>query len=114
MYFCVCQISEMFKKADNYFLTEVADNLKAQDCKGQIIEFFVKYVDFNISNGIEAVKNTYTAENKMFITKGRGMQKVIQNIIEKGQDKGEISVVESVEEMRKVISIMVDGFISCR
>ena len=103
--------SEMFKRADDYFLTEVAGNLEAVDCKGQIIEFFERYADFNYSDGIEAVKKLYTAENKMFITKGRGMQNVLQNIIEQGQKNEEIPELESAEEITRILFVAARGVI---
>lgn len=131
--------SEMFKRADNYFLTEVVGKLKAESCKERIVEFFERYAEFNCLDGVDMVKKLYTSDNKMFITKGREMQNILQTIIEEGQETGELSKVQASseitrilfigargivyewclydgtidlkEEMKKIISIMVDGLI---
>ena len=75
-------IREIYKKGDEYFLQEVAGKLKSSTCKEQIIEFFDRYATFNINNGIAMVKNLYNSDNKMFITDGRAMQKILLDIIE--------------------------------
>lgn len=131
--------SEMFKRADDYFLTEVAGKLKAESCKERIVEFFEKYAEFNYLDGVDMVKKLYTSDNKMFITKGREMQNILQKIIEEGQERGQLSkdqlsseitrilfvaargivyewclydgTIDLKEEMKKIISIMVDGLI---
>lgn len=129
--------SEMFKRADDYFLTEVEGKLKAESCKERIVEFFEKYAEFNYLDGVDMVKKLYTSDNKMFITKGREMQNILQKIIEEGQERGQLSkdqlsseitrilfvaargivyewclydgTIDLKEEMKKIISIMVDG-----
>lgn len=103
--------SEIFKRADDYFLTEVEDNLKAEDYKGKIIEFFERYVDFVYSDGIEMVKRLYISDNKMFITKGRDMQNVLQKIIEYGQENGEITKNESSSEITRMLFMVARGVI---
>ena len=35
--------SEIYKRADDYFINEVAGKLKAEDSKGKIVEYFQKY-----------------------------------------------------------------------
>lgn len=103
--------SEIFKRADDYFVEEVADNLKSEDSKGKIIEFFDKYAEFNYSEGLEFVKKLYTSDNKMFITKGRGMQNVLQNIIEAAQDNKEIKPNYSPEEITNMLFIAARGIV---
>lgn len=131
--------SEIFKRADEYFKNHVADSLVAEDCAGQIMEFFDKYADFNISDGIEMVKKLYTSDNKMFITKGREMQNILKRIVEEGQENNQISKrltseditnalfvtargvvyewclydgnMDLKQEMNKIVSVMVNGLI---
>lgn len=103
--------SEIYKRADAFFLKEVAGNLKAADCKGQIVEYFDKYAEYNCSDGIDMIKKLYTSDNKMFITKGRDMQNVLQSIIEEGQLKGSISKIESPEEITRMLFIVARGVI---
>lgn len=103
--------SEIFKRADHYFKEEVAYNLKAESSKGKIIEFFDNYAEFNYSEGIEFVKKLYTSDNKMFITKGRGMQSVLKSIIESAQEGGELQRGYSSDEITNMLFIVARGVI---
>lgn len=103
--------SEIYKRADDYFLKEVAGNLKAEVCEGQIIEYFDRYADYSLSDGIEMVKKLYTSDNKMFITKGRAMQNVLQSIIEEGQQKGQITKNESPSEITHMLFVVARGVV---
>lgn len=102
---------EMFKRADNYFLTEVVDKLKAESRKERILEFFESYAEFNCLDGVDMVKKLYTSDNKMFITKGREMQNILQTIIEEGQEKGEISKAEASAEITRILFIAARGIV---
>ena len=103
--------SEIYKRADDYFINEVAGKLKAEDSKGKIVEYFGKYAEYNCSDGIDMVKKLYTSDNKMFITKGRNMQNVLQAVIEDGQQKGEISESESAAEITRMLFIAARGVV---
>ncbi len=103
--------SEIFKQADAYFIKEVKGNIISEDFKGQIVEFFLKYADFNYSNGIELVKKLYTSDNKMFNIKGRDMQKILEDIIEAGQVKGHISNAEVSTEITRILFVVARGVI---
>lgn len=103
--------SEIYKRADDYFINEVEGKLKAEDSKGKIVEYFEKYAEYNYADGIDMVKKLYTSDNKMFITKGRNMQNVLQAIIEGGQQKGEISESESAAEITRMLFITARGVV---
>ncbi|TEB07886.1 Fatty acid metabolism regulator protein [Pelotomaculum schinkii] len=102
---------EIFKRADDYFVTDVAGQLKADDCKGQIVEYFEKYVDLNYADGIEMIKKLYTSENKMFLTKGRAMQTILQSIIEEWQVKAQIPKHKSAAEITRMLFIAARGVV---
>lgn len=103
--------SEIYKRADEYFLKDVAGKLHAEDYNGKIIEYFNKYAEYNLSDGLDMVKKLYTSDNKMFITKGRAMQNVLRSIIEEGQLKGQISKAESSSEIARILFIAARGVI---
>lgn len=103
--------SEIFKQADIYFLKEVQGHLQTGNFKGQIVEFFERYADFNYLNGLEMVKKLYTPDNKMFNTKGRAMQKILEEIIEGGQVKGYISKSESATEITRMLFVVARGVV---
>lgn len=103
--------SEIFSRGDEYFVAEVADKLIASSAPEQIIEFFEKYADFTYANGIEMVKKLYTSDNKMFITKGRAMQNILQAIIEKGQASGQITTKMSSMELTNMLFLVGRGVV---
>jgi AcrR family transcriptional regulator len=103
--------SEIYKRADEYFQTHVEGKLEAQNSVNQIIEFFDRYSEFNSGNGIEMVKKLYTADNKMFINKGRAMQNILQAIVEEGQGKGEITSSLSAEEIANILFVTARGIV---
>lgn len=102
---------EMFKRADEYFLNKIADNLESNIAPEQIVEFFEKYADFTYDNGIEIVKKIYIPDNKMFITENRPMQTILQSIIEKGQSSGEIPKSMSSIELTNMLFLVGRGVI---
>ena len=103
--------SETFKRADLYFKTHVSGQLKAKDCPDKIIEFFDRYVDFNYMDGVDMVKKLYKSDNKMFITKGRDMQNILQTIIEEGQTKAQIQSKESAAEITNMLFVAARGVV---
>ena len=102
---------EMFKRADEYFLNKIADNLESNIAPEQIVEFFEKYADFTYENGIEIVKKIYISDNKMFITENRPMQTILQSIIEKGQSSEEIPKSMSSIELTNMLFLVGRGVI---
>lgn len=103
--------SEIFKRADEYFLAEVADKLETNSASEQIVEFFERYADFTYANGIEMVKKLYISDNKMFISKGRAMQNILQAIIEKGQASGQINTKMSSMEITNMLFLVGRGVV---
>ena len=102
---------ELFKRGDEYFQNNVAGNLMSEDTSAQIIEYFDKYAEFNILNGIDMVKKLYTANNKMFITDGRAMQSILTEIIEKGQANKEIPSNLTSQEITNALFITARGVV---
>ena len=63
------------------------------------MEYFDYYAKYNESVGIDTMKQLYNSNNKLFVTKGRYMQTLLQDIIHKGQEKSEIFKDMSPEEI---------------
>jgi Transcriptional regulator len=103
--------SEIFKRADDYFENYVAGSLDAADIPGQIIQYFDRYADFSLLNGLEMVKKLYTSDNKMFTAKGRAMQNILQSIIEKGQSAGQITRELSSEDITNILFVTARGVV---
>lgn len=102
---------EMFKRADDYFLTHVVGKFKSESYKEKVVEFFEKYAEFNYLDGVDMVKKLYTSDNKMFITKGREMQNILQAIIEEGQQKGELSKAQDSSEITRILFVIARGIV---
>jgi len=102
-------LEEVFKIADEFFLEVVANNLYQETTREKIIEYFRYYADFNNDRGLDFIKQLYTGKNNLFATKGRYMQTVLQNIIEEGQNKKEITTEMTAEEIVDYLFIAVRG-----
>jgi len=102
-------LNEIFKRADDYFEFEVIDNLNSVNSLDKIVEFFNYYANYNEIVGIDAMKQLYKFNNKLFIAEGRYMQNSLEDIISKGQSKGEISKNMTVDEISKYLFIAARG-----
>src|SRR5471030_876337 len=102
-------LSEIFKRADNYFENEVIGNIHSSNSLDKIVEFFTYYASYNELVGIDTMKQLYNFNNKLFITEGRYMQNSVKDIIIEGQNKGEISTVMTPNEISKYLFIAARG-----
>lgn len=100
---------EMYSRADHYFLEEVNQKLNSTRPIEKIIEYFDVYAKYNDMIGISTMKQLYHANNHLFITKGRGMQNVLEDIIADGQQKGEILQEMSPEAITEYLFIAARG-----
>ena len=102
---------EIYKRADEYFLKEVAGNIVKVNAIDEIIEYFDYYAKYNVQVGIDTMKLLYNSNNKLFTTKGRYMQNLLNIIIERGQEKNELSNEISSESMTEYLFIAARGVI---
>ncbi|MEW9096506.1 MAG: TetR/AcrR family transcriptional regulator [Clostridiaceae bacterium] len=104
-------LDEVYRVADDYFLNVVANDLKEGSTHNRIIAFFRYYADYNVNRGLDFIKQLYNVHNRLFITKGRHMQTVLQSIIEDGQKIGEISTDMTSIEIVDYLFIAVRGVV---
>ncbi|HEX2926452.1 MAG TPA: TetR/AcrR family transcriptional regulator [Ruminiclostridium sp.] len=104
-------LKEIFNKADKYFLEQVEGHIVNGSCKEQIVEFFGRYAEYTLCDGIELIKKLYTSENKMFIVEGREMQNVLTNIIKAGQIKKELKKDTPPEALTRMLFVVARGVI---
>ncbi len=104
---------EIYSKADEYYETEVAPELHARKLtyEEKIILFFVKYSIFVTGNGIESDRQLFNTNNKFFISKGRFMIQLLQDIISKAQQEGEIISEMNSEEITSFLFIHARGVV---
>jgi AcrR family transcriptional regulator len=86
-------LAEIFQRADVYFSTVVAQELRAsrKSSAAKILSYFDSYVDFNLGTGIKTMQQLYTPKTKFFVKKGRPMQAVLKELMEEGQGRGELT-----------------------
>ena len=101
---------EIYKVGDEFF-EKIKDSIKGQTALDRIVDFFKYYAILNTSTGIDTAKQLYTANNKMFIKKGRYMQALLQLLITEGQQQGEIITNSSSEELTEFLFIAARGLV---
>lgn len=101
---------EIYKIGDEFF-QNVRDNFKGQTALEKVIEFFDYYATLNVSTGIDTAKQLYTANNKMFIKKGRYMQALLTEIITEGQKNGEIISTKPATDITEFLFIAARGLV---
>lgn len=101
---------EIYKIGDEFF-QNVRDNFKGQTALEKIVEFFDFYATLNVSTGIDTAKQLYTANNKMFIKKGRYMQALLTEIITEGQKNGEIISTKPATDITEFLFIAARGLV---
>ncbi|NLP36143.1 MAG: TetR/AcrR family transcriptional regulator [Firmicutes bacterium] len=105
-------LSAIFSEADEYFQNVVVDQLqKVNTAREKILLFFEQYGSYNTSCGVDFVKHFYHVQNKIFITKGRQMQNILQQIITQGQENGEIRQDLPAQEIVQYLFIAARGVV---
>jgi TetR/AcrR family fatty acid metabolism transcriptional regulator len=104
---------DLYKKADEYFETTVAQKLQASGLPGteQIILYFKYYARYNKKRGFGNITQLYNTKNKFFTVKGRYMQELLKEVIQDGQDRKEISSDMSPEEATEFLFIASRGVV---
>ncbi|HEY8362822.1 MAG TPA: TetR/AcrR family transcriptional regulator [Tissierellaceae bacterium] len=104
-------LQEVFKKADNFFLNVVANNLKGKNAKEKIVNFFIYYAEYCKRDKFDQLKEIYNTSNTMFIKKGRPMQEVLKKVVEEGIEKGELTTDMTPDEVVRFFFIALRGVI---
>lgn len=105
-------LSVIFQEADDYFLRIVSTNLNTiGNARNKILLFFEHYGNYNTSCGVDFVKHIYSVQNKMFLAKGRHMQKVLLDVIVEGQTAAEIRTDMTTDEIGEYLFIAARGIV---
>ncbi len=102
-------LAEIFRRADDYFATQVAPKLENKNAADRIVEFFVHYARFNVADGVETTQHLYNPTIKFFTKKGRSMHDLLLNIIREGQKKNELRTDDDPEELERFLFVMAWG-----
>ncbi|HSB65928.1 MAG TPA: TetR/AcrR family transcriptional regulator [Anaerolineales bacterium] len=104
-------LAEIFRKADEYFSTQVTPQLKVGSTADKIIEYFDHYAKFNVISGVELTQQLFNPKIKFFIKKDRLMLTILEDLIQEGQEKNEIRGDEEPEELSRFLFVMARGIV---
>ena len=104
-------LAEIFHQADEYFSTQVASGLMKESIPDQIVEYFDHYARFNVASGVELTQQLFNPKIKFFIQEGRPMLTILQDMVRRGQEKGEIRADSSPEEIVRLLFVMARGVV---
>jgi AcrR family transcriptional regulator len=107
---------DIFKKADEYFKATVEPALDIADKAGQpvfeqIITYFRYYAHYNLNRGFLNINQLYNTKNKFFTRKGRFMQVLLTQVLERGFPRGEFDEDMSTEEMTDYLFTVARGIV---
>ncbi len=104
-------LAEIFRRADEYFATEVVPNLGEEPVPEQILKYFDHYARFNIASGVEMVRQLFNPKVKFFTRQDRPMLSLLRDLVRKGQERGEIRGDVSPEEVVRLLFMMARGVV---
>ncbi len=99
-------LAEIFRKADDFFSTEVVGIIEGKPTSEKITEFFIQYAKFNAANGVDTTKHLFSPDVKFFIKKNRPMHSLLAGIIREGQERGELRNDMTAEELERDLAVM--------
>jgi AcrR family transcriptional regulator len=87
-------LNELYIRGDLFFEQFMKARKKRQSTVDEAKDYMNAYICFITLeglNGIDMCRNLYTPKNPLFAKTGRSMQTLLEGIIRRGQDRGEIS-----------------------
>src|SRR4030042_405674 len=63
-------LAEIFRRADEYFLTQVVGDLDQRTIPEQIVASFAHYAKFNVASGVGMTQQLFNPKVKLFIQEG--------------------------------------------
>lgn len=100
----------IYRKGDDYFEKTVWPDVATLKTEYAVELFFRYYAQYNINTGMTTLKQLYNPENEFF-TKKRGMQHVLNAVIEKGQARGELDLEISSDDIVADLFILARGIV---
>jgi AcrR family transcriptional regulator len=106
-------LAEIFHRADDYFSTEVATELRSKKwpTSKKVVLYFDRYAEFNLATGVKTLQQLYSSKIKFFIKKGRPMQVALEEILANGQRTGEIRSDMSADEIVTYLFVFARGVV---
>jgi AcrR family transcriptional regulator len=103
--------SELYKKIDEYYETVVKAELVEDDFYDNVIIYFKRYAEYNAARGTDAVKQLFNTLNVLFLDKNRYMYKLLLEIIQRGEEKNQLTKDMTVSEIEEFLLVVARGVI---
>lgn len=104
-------LTEIFHRADEFFVAHRTEILEGKDAPAQITGFFRQYAAYTASTDIEFTKHLYNTNNKYFLTTDREMYQLLHSLIENGQKQNTITDVMNADEIVNYLFIAARGLV---
>jgi TetR/AcrR family transcriptional regulator, fatty acid metabolism regulator protein len=104
-------LTEIFHRADEYFVAHRKEIIREKDAPTQIATFFQKYAKYTASTDIEFTKHLYNTNNKYFLTTDREMYQLLRSVIEKGQQQQTITDAMTADEIVNYLFVSARGLV---
>lgn len=104
-------LTEIFHRADEYFVDHKEEIMKEKDAPAQIAGFFRQYAAYTASTDIEFTKHLYNTNNKYFLTTDREMYQLLRSLIENGQKHKTITDAMTADEIVVYLFIAARGLV---
>lgn len=104
-------LEEIFRKADQYFESEVAPTLSDDDVPSEIIDYFCHYARFNERSGVDMVRQLFNTKIRIFVRETRPLLSLLRELIRAGQENGQISASRTPEELTRSLFYMARGIV---
>lgn len=104
-------LNEKFKRADAYFDKEIRDSLTGETSVERIVDYARRYLSFVEGDGVDFIRNLYHTRNTFFTQEGRGMQRLLRDLIAQGQEGGEVRSDISPEEGVRFVFTLLRGIV---
>jgi hypothetical protein len=98
-------------KIDKYFEQEVVKRLVSGSCAENVKIFFYYYARHTKMHGWQIIKNLFITDTAFVISDKRYLQLVLLELINKGQNSGEVSCSLSAKQIMRLMLVAAHGVV---
>ncbi|MDR1178149.1 MAG: TetR/AcrR family transcriptional regulator [Spirochaetaceae bacterium] len=108
-------LSELYIRADHFFESYMATRKERKNSVEEAKDYMAVYIHFvtldGLNNGMDMCRNLYTPKNELFVKEGRLMQTLLEDLIQQGQEKKEISLKFTPHEWVNFLFTVLRGIV---
>jgi len=94
---------ELFREADIFFVEKVVNAIKGEHGIDKIMSYFQHFAKFYRHYGVDIIKALYTTQNDLFAQRDRVIVTLLQDIVSRGVEKGELVADMTSEEITDLL-----------